>query len=45
MNKKSFYSSFSEEEKEFSVVMISGVSGGKAAGDACWTMNADFLAY
>lgn len=45
MNEKTFYSFFSEEEKEFVVAMISGVSGGKAAGDTCWTMNADFLAY
>lgn len=45
MKEKTFYSSFSEEEKEFIVAMISGVSGGKAAGDDCWTMNADFLAY
>lgn len=45
MKEKTFYSYFSEEEKEFVVVMISGVSGGKAAGDTCWTMNADFLAY
>lgn len=45
MKEKTFYSYFSEEEKEFVVVMISGVSGGKAAGDTCWTMTADFLAY
>ena len=45
MKEKTFYSSFCEEEKEFVVVIISGVSSGKAAGDTCWTMSADFLAY
>jgi len=45
MKEETFTSFFSEEEKEFVVVVISGVSGSKSHIDTCWTMSVDFLAY